>query len=179
LQREAHSVPVVAPVLSCWIVRKDHHREKAEDVMESRAHCNGRLVAASVAMVVLAVATAGAQDATLPRNNPIGPRITSFEAPMVDSIIANNVCSSEGWGLVIPGDGTNPRRLEGEVVTGHVPHGDLYWNHDSEDYNFFVYPDNQNPRASSPDIDYRYLLGSGNLLTGQPKEHGLIEVEWE
>jgi hypothetical protein len=182
LQREVRGVPVVAHVVSRWIVLRDHHREKAEDVMESRAHCNGRLVAAFVAIVVLAVVTAGAQEVTLPKNNPIGPREPEYiQGVMVDSdFYGNPVCGGSGWELVQQFDNVHSlRRLEGEVVTGHVPHGDLVFNHHTEDANFFVYPDNHNASASYPGEDYRSLLGSGNFGTGQPKEHGLIEVEWE
>jgi hypothetical protein len=85
-----------------------------------------------------------------------------------------------GWGLAEPSDGAfHPRRLEGEVVLGHPPHGDAVFNHKTEDYNFFVVPDSQDPLASESDADYRYLFGFGNFHAGEPKEKGRIEVEWE
>ncbi len=138
----------------------------------------------AVAAAALAVWAVGAQDATLPVNNPAGPRYPEFiPGVMIDSEEGDDACSGlgiqQGWELVKPGDFTNPRRLEGEVVAGHPPHGDFFFNHNTEDYTFYVFPDNKNPRASNPTTDYRSLLGSGNFVTGEPKAFGLIEVEWE
>lgn len=138
----------------------------------------------ALAVAALAAVAAGTEDPTLPVNNPGGPRYPEFvPGVMVDSAEGDDACSGlgiqQGWELVKPTDITTPRRLEGEVVAGHPPHGDFYFNHDTEDYTFYVFPDNKNPRASNPLTDYRALLGSGNFITGEPKAHGLIEVEWE
>ena len=89
--------------------------------------------------------------------------------------------SIAGWDLVVPGDRTGnvARRLEGEVVARHLPHGDFYFNHGSEDHNIFVNPDNQNPLANFPNVNYQSMLARGNYLTGPDKEHGRVEVETE
>lgn len=125
-----------------------------------------------------------ADDPTLP--NPAtygnGPARTYDSAVMQPNSQGDSRCSGEvaGWELVDPGDTTTfARRLEGEVVIGHPPHGDAVFNHHTEDYNFFVVPDNHNPLASNPNEDYGYLLAEGNFQTGEPKEHGRIEVENE
>ena len=62
------------------------------------------------------------------------------------------------------------RELWGQVVQGHVTTADAGWNHNSIDYNFFVYPD----------PNFRGLLANpGNFETGDEFEKGRIEVEWE
>jgi hypothetical protein len=101
---------------------------------------------------------------------------------MQPNSVGDDRCSGEiaGWEMADPDDGEfGARRLEGEVVIGHPPHGDAFFNHHTEDFNFFVVPDNQNPIASDPNADYRYLLGEGNYQTGEDKEHGRVEVENE
>jgi hypothetical protein len=122
---------------------------------------------------------------TLPTNDEYqGPRITTYDPAIMQSEQhGKDVCDTlinEGWNLVDSSDGAyNPRRLEGDIVMGHPPHGDLYFNHDTEDYNWFVVPDNHEPLASDPNADYRSILGFGNFGTGEEKEHGRIEVENE
>jgi hypothetical protein len=127
-----------------------------------------------------------ADDPTLP--NPAvygnGPVATYAAPPMQPNSVGDDACSGEfpqaGWEMANENDGEfGARRLEGEVVIGHPPHGDAVINHHTEDYNFFVVPDNNNPLASYPTADYRYLLGEGNFQTGEPKERGRIEVENE
>jgi hypothetical protein len=101
---------------------------------------------------------------------------------MQPNSVGDDRCSGEiaGWEMADSSDTeTSARRLEGEVVIGHPPHGDAVFNHHAEDYNFFVVPDDHNPLASSPGADYSYLLAEGNFQTGEPKEHGRIEVENE
>lgn len=140
---------------------------------------------ATLAFLILVAPASYAQDpATLPANNPVGPRYPEFiPGVMIDSVFGDDACSDlviqQGWELVNPDDVTTPRRLEGEVVAGHPPHGDFNFNHNAEDYTFYVFPDNHIPFASDPTADYRYLIGSGNFEIGEPKAKGLIEVEWE
>jgi len=119
---------------------------------------------------------------TLPDPNHIGPVADYDGDVMQHNSVGDDACSFEiaGWEMANPSDGEfGARRLEGEVVIAHPPHGDAVINHHSEDYNFFVVPDNHNPVASDPNADYRYLLAEGNYQTGEPKEHGRIEVENE
>ncbi len=120
---------------------------------------------------------------TLPDGSNKGPRVASYDASVMASDAAGEAaCSTlieEGWSLAHPADLLVPRRLEGEVVAGHPPYGDFYFNHDTEDYNFFVVPDNQNVLASDEDQNYEYLLGYGNFHNGVEEELGRVEVEWE
>lgn len=148
----------------------------------------GFILVRSITLAIFAAAatvSTAAEDAdTLPDSGTNGPRIAAYDASkMPGTTPASDACETlieEGWGLVEPADGAHaPRRLEGEVVTGHVPHGDFYFNHGSEDYNFFVVPDVGNPDANDPLADYSVLLGLGNFETGAGKERGRIEVEWE
>jgi hypothetical protein len=130
-------------------------------------------------------ATAVAADepaSTLPVPGDIGPVRTYDPTIMQPNSQGDGQCSGElgGWERVDPASTeTFVNQLEGEVVIGHPPHGDLVFNHHTEDYNFFVVPDDKNPIASSPITDYGYLLAEGNFGTGEPKEHGRIEVENE
>ena len=146
---------------------------------------SGAAVALASSLVSVAAPAAADEPAsTLPIPGATGPRVPLHDPSIMPGAgQANDSCETlieEGWALANPGDGPyRPRRLEGEVVIGHPPHGDFYFNHDTEDHNFFVYPDNHNALASDPNANYRSLLGVGNFHTGQPKEHGLIEVEWE
>ncbi len=121
---------------------------------------------------------------TLPTPSEVGPVATYASPPMQTKARGKAACSGEfpqaGWELADPNDGEfDAHRLEGEVVIGHQPHGDAVTNHHTEDYNFFVVPDNHNALASDPLHDYRDLLGEGNFATGEAKEHGRIEVENE
>ena len=62
------------------------------------------------------------------------------------------------------------QELRGEVVQGHVTTEDFTANHNSIDYNWFVYPDRF----------YRRLIANpANYATGDQLERGRIEVEWE
>jgi hypothetical protein len=96
-------------------------------------------------------------------------------APQETSINANGACRSLG---VIPEAGgwqavDNSRvvqELRGQVVQGHVTTEDFNANHNSIDYNWFVYPDRT----------FRKLLANpANHVTGDVLERGRIEVEWE
>jgi hypothetical protein len=124
-------------------------------------------------------ARADEPEITLPNKDTIGP-LGNFDVAQPKSD-GDHRCSGEvaGWELVRSGDFLTPRRLEGDVVMGHPPHGDAVFNHDTEDHNFFVVPDDHQLLASDPTENYNYLLGAGNFGTGEPKEHGRIEVEWE
>jgi len=144
-----------------------------------------------VVALALVMGTAGlalADDPTLP--NPTlygtGPARTYDPTRMQPNSVGDDRCPGpvdafkSGWSLAQPSDGEfGARRLEGEVVIGHPPHGDAVFNHHTEDYNFFVVPDDHNSLASDPAADYSYLLGEGNFQTGEPKERGRIEVENE
>jgi len=145
-----------------------------------------------VASSVAAGVAHGAEPAaTLPTGDKYqGPRIERFiPRLMPENELGDDRCNEviglleEGWQLVDrdipPENGYSTHRLEGDVVIGHPPHGDFYFNHDTEDANFFVTPDFHEPLASDPNADYRALLGFGNFGTGEPKEHGRIEVEGE
>lgn len=130
------------------------------------------------------ITSVAADDPTLPDPGPYGtgPARTYGAAVMQPKSGGDTRCSGEiaGWERVDPGDtSTFARRLEGEVVIGHPPHGDAVINHHTEDYNFFVVPDNHNALASDPNEDYGYLLAQGNFGTGAPKELGRVEVENE
>ncbi len=122
-------------------------------------------------------------DPTLPDPASIGPFWTFQPAHgMQPESDGDDRCSgqSNGWEMVRASDDEfSARRLEGEVVIGHPPHGDWIINHHTEDYNFFVVPDDHNPLASDPNADYSFLLAKGNFGTGEPKEIGRIEVENE
>ncbi len=145
-----------------------------------------RIIACGLAAFAWTASTSLAAEnpETLPNSGTNGPRIEEYDpTKMPATTPAAEACATlieEGWGLVEPADGAyRPRRLEGEVVTGHVPHGDFYFNHGSEDYNFFVVPDVMSPDANFANVDYSTLLGLGNFETGAGKERGRIEVEWE
>lgn len=119
---------------------------------------------------------------TLPDPSNTGPAWTYDSSRMQPNAVGDGRCSGEiaGWEMAASADGEfGARRLEGEVVIGHPPHGDNTLNHHTEDFNFFVVPDDHNPLASDPNGDYSYLLAQGNFQTGEPKEHGRIEVENE
>lgn len=142
------------------------------------------LVFWAVISMLAASVTAVADDPTLPNSGTTAPRTGAYDPGTMASVSAGaDACTTaieEGWGLVDPSLGPYAiRRLEGEVVAGHLPFGDFQYNHNTEDYNFFVHPDVLNPLANDPSADYRTLLGAGNFETGEPKEWGLIEVEWE
>jgi hypothetical protein len=144
----------------------------------------GHAVGAVVSLLLLVAAPGAAEDpATLPVAGQAGPRPAWNPDTMQGPEICEASCSGSiaGWDLVVPGDRTGnvARRLEGEVVAGHLPHGDFYFNHGSEDHNIFVNPDNQNPLANFPAVNYETMLGRGNYLTGPDKEHGRVEVETE
>ena len=128
-------------------------------------------------------ALADEAQSTLPDTFNNGP-VATYDASVMQPNVTGpeNICFFEiaGWERVDLDDWEyDARRLEGEVVIGHPPHGDFTVNHHTEDFNFFVVPDNHNPLASDPNADYRYLLGEGNFQTGEEKEHGRIEVENE
>jgi hypothetical protein len=148
------------------------------------------LVVLTVLPLLVPGGTALAEDpATLPSSGsprpPVGSYDSSFMIPEMTP--GHHECEEiiglfeQGWSRVYedPPHGYLVEVLEGEVVAGHVPHGDLYFNHDTEDANFFVAPDDNNPMATFTTINYRRLLSHGNFVTGEPKEHGRIEVEWE
>ena len=136
-------------------------------------------------LLVAPAATRAAADepaSTLPDPAATGPTRAYDPSRMQPNSVGDSRCSGEiaGWEMANSGDGEfGARRLEGEVVIGHPPHGDAFFNHHAEDYNFFVVPDDQNPLASDPNADYSYLLAEGNFQTGEPKERGRIEVENE
>jgi hypothetical protein len=146
-----------------------------------------RMCGAVVAVVVLMALAASLVSAdepasTLPDPSSTGPARTYDPSRMQPQSEGDDRCSGEiaGWEMADANDGEfDARRLEGEVVIGHPPHGDAFINHHAEDYNFFVVPDDHNPLASDPDADYSPLLAEGNFQTGDPKEHGRIEVENE
>ena len=140
------------------------------------------LVAGLLAGPVASRVSADEPVITLPDPDEIGPVPDYTSPPMQPQSVGDDRCSFEvaGWEMAEESDGEfGARRLEGEVVIGHTPHGDAVINHHTEDANFFVVPDNNNPLASYPNVDYRNLLGRGNYQTGEPKEHGRIEVENE
>jgi hypothetical protein len=114
-----------------------------------------------------------------PRVDALDPALVGNDAPGYDACQQLLGFTEQGWELVHPTDFLTPRVLEGEVVAGHPPHGDFYFNHDTEDHDFFVFPDDHNLLANDPTANYHSLLGSGNFETGEPKEWGRIEVEWE
>jgi len=119
---------------------------------------------------------------TLPDGSNTGPVATYDSSRMQPNAVGDGRCSGEiaGWEMANSSDGEfGARRLEGEVVIGHPPHGDFFVNHHTEDFNFFIVPDDHNPLASDPNADYSYLLAEGNFQTGEPKEHGRIEIENE
>lgn len=163
----------------------------------ARLFCGVVLAVACVLAVTASGALADESPATLPNEFTTGPAYPPEaystaappEANMRSEQQGKDACDlwgpadffESGWSLAEPSvDGPfRPRRLEGEVVLGHPPHGDAVFNHKTEDYNFFVVPDSHDPLASNPDADYRYLFGYGNFHAGEPKERGRIEVEWE
>src|SRR5262245_813356 len=119
---------------------------------------------------------------TLPDPASQGPKATFDPAVMPGQSVGDDRCSFEiaGWEMADSTDDEfDARRLEGDVVIGHPPHGDFWANHHTEDFNFFVNPDNHNPLASDPNADYRGLLAEGNFQTGEEKEKGRIEIENE
>jgi hypothetical protein len=119
---------------------------------------------------------------TLPNAGDTGPAAAYDSSRMQPNSVGDDRCSGEiaGWEMADSADGElGARRLEGEVVIGHPPHGDAWFNHLTEDSNFFVVPDDHNPLASDPDADYSYVLGEGNFQTGEDKEHGRVEIENE
>src|SRR5580765_4307388 len=121
-----------------------------------------------------------ADDSASTRPDPAstGPRWTYDSSRMQPNSVGDDACSFEiaGWEMADPNDDEfDARRLEGEVVIGHPPHGDFTLNHHTEDFNFFVHPDDHNPLASDPNADYSHLLAEGNFQTGEEKEWGRIE----
>src|SRR5215208_7126142 len=128
-------------------------------------------------------ALADEAQSTLPdtfNNGPVATYDASVMQPNRPGLEEPCFFEIAGWERVDLDDWEyDARRLEGEVVIGHPPHGDFTVNHHTEDFNFFVVPDNHNPLASDPNADYRYLLGERNFQTGEEKEHGRIEVENE
>jgi len=151
----------------------------------------GTVVLFLVCAVVIPAVTLGhapvgalADESASTRPDPLdtGPRWSYDSSKMQPQSEGDDQCPFEiaGWEMADDGDDEfDARRLEGEVVIGHPPHGDFVINHHTEDFNFFVNPDDHNPLASDPDKDYSYLLAEGNFQTGEEKEHGRIEVENE
>jgi hypothetical protein len=60
--------------------------------------------------------------------------------------------------------------VEGQVVYSKLSSDDNPLNHDSRDRNILVYPD---------PAYWGMLAAPGNFQTGEPNEHGRIELEWE
>jgi hypothetical protein len=64
----------------------------------------------------------------------------------------------------------NNKVVEGQVTYGKLSSDDNPLNHDSRDRNILVYPD---------PAYWGMLATPGNFETGEPNEHGRIELEWE
>lgn len=130
------------------------------------------------------LAIADEDPATLPTAVPPAPRVpgydSSYMATEAQALAGCDTAIEEGWSLVNPDDGAYfARRIEGQVVESHAPHGDFGLNHNTEDFNVFVYLDNQNPLANNPAANYWSYIGYGQWASDVPKEHGLFEIEWE
>jgi len=89
----------------------------------------------------------------------------------------NSLCDLQNsqWTFVRNSDNTVDADIKNKVIEGQVVYAKLStddnpFNHDSRDRNIIVYPD----------LAYWGMLATpGNFQTGEPNEHGRIELEWE
>ena len=83
--------------------------------------------------------------------------------------IADNGIFVRSAGFIVDTDIRN-KVIEGQVAYSKLSTDDNPFNHDSRDRNVLIFPDPM----------YQGMLATpGNFQTGEPNEHGRLEVEWE
>jgi hypothetical protein len=91
---------------------------------------------------------------TLPDPSQIGPVPDYDGTVMQHNSVGDDACSFEiaGWEMANSSDGEfGARRLEGEVVIGHTPHGDAVINHHNRGLQLLRRPGQPQPTREQPD----------------------------